>query len=770
MATTALFFDIFGRDRGVGDMLDKVGDKAKNTDGKLRGVSGGLNSMAAPAAGALAAIGGIAIGFGQMAADAEQSVGAVENVFGRAGNQVLEFSKKSATAVGLSGNEYNQLSAIVGTALKAAGVSVDQLAAKNDQLIQRGADMASVFGGTTADAVRAMGSAFRGEFDPLERYGVTLTMAQVKAELAARGQDKLGGAAAEAAKKQAIMDLIMKQSANSAGNFAKESDTASGSQQRATASFQDAAAKLGTALLPAMTKFAEIATQVAAWVEKNSELITILVTVLGTLAAGIVAARIAMTLFNIVAAANPIGAVILAVTALIGVIVLLSANWDRITRFLQDRWNGFTRWWGDGMNKMGGQWNSFWGGVGRNVTNIWNGTLGPAFDTIKRMVTQTVPNAFRDGVKWVAVHWGKLTEIAKAPVRFLVNTVINDGLIGTFNTVAGWVGIGKLGRVGLPAGFAGGGYTGDGGKYEPKGVVHGGEFVFTKEETAKAGVGTFKRLAQALRGYAGGGFVNPVPGAPISQGYHAGHNGIDFAAAMGTPIRAAFNGFVSSAGWSAFGGGNEIHIQHPDGYSTWYAHLSRFLVKYGQAVNRGQQIGLVGSSGNSTGPHLHYMLLRGGWPNHMNPAPFLGAGADIPAGGLPFNPIAPIVDGLIGALRGVFSGGMLAGELAVGFGKKILGDVGAMVVKSLGIGGVGGPHVFDDGGWLQSVGVNRSGAPEAVFSQNQWRILEGNLNKPMQVYVQNPFTGQYMLAKVAEVVDSSIGRSVEDLSYRRPGE
>lgn len=120
------------------------------------------------------------------------------------------------------------------------------------------------------------------------------------------------------------------------------------------------------------------------------------------------------------------------------------------------------------------------------------------------------------------------------------------------------------------------------------------------------------------------GFVHPVPGAYMTQSYHAGHNGVDLAAASGSNIRAAFGGRVSFSGWSSNGGGNEIHIDHPNGLQTWYAHNLRNLVRVGDLVQTGQTIAYVGSTGNSTGPHCHYMVLRGGWPNHMDPLPYLG--------------------------------------------------------------------------------------------------------------------------------------------------
>jgi murein DD-endopeptidase MepM/ murein hydrolase activator NlpD len=83
------------------------------------------------------------------------------------------------------------------------------------------------------------------------------------------------------------------------------------------------------------------------------------------------------------------------------------------------------------------------------------------------------------------------------------------------------------------------------------------------------------------------------------------HAGMDFTAPIGTDIYATANGTVQSAGWQQ-GYGNCIQINHGYGYLTLYGHMSAFKVHAGQAVKRGQVIGLVGSTGKSTGPHLHY--------------------------------------------------------------------------------------------------------------------------------------------------------------------
>ena len=94
-------------------------------------------------------------------------------------------------------------------------------------------------------------------------------------------------------------------------------------------------------------------------------------------------------------------------------------------------------------------------------------------------------------------------------------------------------------------------------------------------------------------------------------GYTRFHKGIDFRAGYGTPILAATDGRVSAAGWHG-GYGKQVRISHGGGLMTTYSHMSRIAARPGMAVRRGELIGFVGSTGLSTGPHLHYELYRNG--------------------------------------------------------------------------------------------------------------------------------------------------------------
>lgn len=100
------------------------------------------------------------------------------------------------------------------------------------------------------------------------------------------------------------------------------------------------------------------------------------------------------------------------------------------------------------------------------------------------------------------------------------------------------------------------------------------------------------------------------------------HRGIDIAAPIGTPIMAAASGEVVFSGWNSGGFGNLVKIRHGDGSVTYYAHNNRLLVRRGEYVEQGQQIAEMGSTGRSTGPHLHFEIRVGG-TNAVNPVALL---------------------------------------------------------------------------------------------------------------------------------------------------
>ena len=124
---------------------------------------------------------------------------------------------------------------------------------------------------------------------------------------------------------------------------------------------------------------------------------------------------------------------------------------------------------------------------------------------------------------------------------------------------------------------------------------------------------------EPLRGFA----VNSAFGMRRLPGQQARrHEGVDIAAPTGTGVLVAAEGRVLRTGYDADGYGRFIEVQHPNGMSSLYGHLSRIDVASGDAVAPGQRIGLVGSTGRSTGPHLHFEVRRG--DRQINPVKVMG--------------------------------------------------------------------------------------------------------------------------------------------------
>ena len=122
-----------------------------------------------------------------------------------------------------------------------------------------------------------------------------------------------------------------------------------------------------------------------------------------------------------------------------------------------------------------------------------------------------------------------------------------------------------------------------------------------------------------------GKFAKPVSGGYVSSSFgnrsRGYHTGIDWAISYGSPIYASDGGTVTVSGWGG-GYGNMIKINHGNGYETLYAHCSKLVVGSGKKVAKGQLIAYIGSTGNSTGPHLHFEIRKNG--SYLNPAKYCG--------------------------------------------------------------------------------------------------------------------------------------------------
>lgn len=334
----------------------KVTSDSTDARRDLDGFSGAMERAALPAAVAGGAIVAFGADAGAAASEAQQAAGALEATFGDATAAMAANAQGAADNLGLSEASYSQLASTIGSQLGNMGVAQDEVGATTDALITKGADLAAQFGGSTAEAVDALSSLMRGERDPIERYGVSISAAAIEAEKAAQGLDGLEGAADRAATTQATLTLLNEQTASSAGAFARETDTAAGAQAIATANWEDGQAALGSALLPAMTAGAQILAGFSRWVQDNSTVVLVLVGVLGTLAAGVLAynavtaaipaiqalATAAQWAWNAAMSANPLGLIVLAIAAVVAGIVLLVKNWDTVKAVALATWTAIS--------------------------------------------------------------------------------------------------------------------------------------------------------------------------------------------------------------------------------------------------------------------------------------------------------------------------------------------------------------------------------------------------------------------------------------------
>ena len=160
---------------------------------------------------------------------------------------------------------------------------------------------------------------------------------------------------------------------------------------------------------------------------------------------------------------------------------------------------------------------SVWNAISSKIKGVWRSIKKVAFDPLARAVKTTLPKAFRAGKNAIGKAWDGVKSVAKKPVRFVISTVINSGIIKSFNKLAGKFGVKKIAYAKLPKGFDTGGWTGPGRKLQPAGIVHADEFVIRKAAqrkiTRRHGRGVLNYMNQTgnLPGHSEGGKVG-LPG------------------------------------------------------------------------------------------------------------------------------------------------------------------------------------------------------------------------------------------------------------------
>jgi hypothetical protein len=237
----------------------------KQANGAITTFKTGLrpfSSLLGTATAALASFGIAAKGiqFGKeaitQARDLERNLFALQTVFDGLTPGMLEFSK-NAENIGLSQSKAAKASVFIGSVLKQSGFEMSAVAKETQNLVTLGTDLAALYGYDVQEALLGMTALFRGEYDPIEKFGVAMKQSEINAELAARGQDKLEGAARRNAEQTIRLELLYQRAEDAMGAFTAQTGSLYTEQKKLGATFENMQATLGIALLPAVTDLNE---------------------------------------------------------------------------------------------------------------------------------------------------------------------------------------------------------------------------------------------------------------------------------------------------------------------------------------------------------------------------------------------------------------------------------------------------------------------------------------------------------------------------------
>lgn len=342
--------------------------------------SNGLGSTLGKVGAALASFGLAAktVQFGrdsiESARDLERNLFSVGTVFDEFSPKITQFTK-DAQQLGLSQKDAAKASVFLGSVLKQSGFEMDFVTGETQKLVSLGVDLAATYGYDVQEALLGMTALFRGEYDPIEKFGVAMKQSEINAELAARGQDKLQGAARRNAEQTIRLELLYQRAADATGAFTAQSGNLFVEQKKLTAQWENMQAQIGTDLLPVFGKLVEALVPLVddltpRFAQVVQDSIPVLETMVGTLkdmsdettttgqtfgtlatlagnafrliaenlgvivqlAAVFAAARVAVVLFNAALKVSPMTVWMVTIGSLIGSVIIAADTFKRLRR------------------------------------------------------------------------------------------------------------------------------------------------------------------------------------------------------------------------------------------------------------------------------------------------------------------------------------------------------------------------------------------------------------------------------------------------------
>jgi phage-related protein len=456
---------------GPGNILIKVGADAAQAVRELGTVDkalgstmttsermgAGLKKAAIPAAAALTAIGIGAKKAIDAASGLNEQINKTSAVFGASGDAMVDWSKGLSKGFGLSSEAALEAAGSFGNMLVPMGFARDDAAKMSKQMVELAGDMASFNNASPEETLQALSSGLAGQSEPLRKYGVFLDQARIKQEAINQGLYSGKGAMDASAKAAATMAIILKDTADTQGDFARTADSAANQQRIAAAETANLTAELGQALLPAYQAIQGILINVIGLLSEHTGAVKVLVGAVAVLSAGILAANAAIKayqalqvavkvataawsavqwLLNAALSANPIGLVIVAVAALTAGIILAYKNSETFRRIVTAAFDAV---------KVAAA------AVARAFDSLVDAAR-VAFDWIKSHWTLIAPlfGPIGIAIALVVTHFDQLKAAAVATFDAIKSAIAS--IAGVIDSVIGAVErlIGALGRIHVP--------------------------------------------------------------------------------------------------------------------------------------------------------------------------------------------------------------------------------------------------------------------------------------------------------------------------------
>lgn len=320
----------------LGSLKGAVGDVEKEHGRASGGIRKHWGAISLAAGGALIAVGAFAKKTTDQASGLEEQVNKTKVVFRESSDEILTWSRTTAERIGISKRAALEATGTFGNMLVPMGLARKEAAGMSQRMVTLAADMASFNDASPKETLDALRSGLAGETEPLRRFGVFLSEARVAAEGMALGLVKQGEKMTEAQKAQARYSVLLKDTKDAQGDFARTSDSVANSERTKAALWEDSQAKLGKGLLPVMELFNKTMGIGAKFAGEHSLALQVMVGIVAALATAVIAINAAMAvykagviavtavqwLWNVAMSANPIGLVVIAIAALVAGLIL----------------------------------------------------------------------------------------------------------------------------------------------------------------------------------------------------------------------------------------------------------------------------------------------------------------------------------------------------------------------------------------------------------------------------------------------------------------